>query len=288
MKGVLVRIRGYSARASEAEKGVADLIMKNPELVVNMSIHQLAADTFTSASTIIRLCRKLGFEGYKDLRKALLYEVSVRKEVSEEQTRKIEREDSLNTIVQKVTYRNIVSLENTNKLLNMDALAQCVELIDRAENVILFGMGASLLVAKDACLKFVRVNKSCHFGEDWHMQMLYARNSCPNDVAIAISYSGMTQETIRCAETVKNNGTPLITITRFDALPLSKFADYNLYVESPEMFARIGAMSSRMAQFNIIDIIYTAYVNRNYDECIPKIINNNLKQDTEDTTGGER
>lgn len=283
MEGVLVRLRGYFARASEAEKGVADLILKSPELVVNMSIHQLAADTFTSASTIIRLCRKLGFDGYKDLRKALLYEVSVRKEVSDEQTRKIEREDSLETIVQKVTYRNIVSLENTNKLLNMEVLARCVELIDSAQNVIFFGMGASLLVAKDACLKFVRVNKQCHFGDDWHLQMLYARNSSSADVAIAISYSGTTLETIRCAETVKKNGTPLITITRFDALPLVKFADYNLYVESPEMFARIGAMSSRMAQFNVIDIIYTAYVNRNYEECIPKIIHNDLKQDSDKT-----
>ena len=281
MKGVLVRLKGYSSRASEAEKGVANLILDSPELAINMNIHQLAAETFTSASTIVRFCQKLGFEGYKDFRKALLYEVSVRKEVSDEQTRKIEREDSLETIVQKVTYRNIVSLENTNKLLSMDILGQCVELIDSAQNIIFFGMGASLLVAKDACLKFVRVNKPCYFGDDWHLQMLYARNSSPEDAAIAISYSGTTRETVQCAETVRKNGTPLITITRFDASPLAKLADFNLYVESPEMFARIGAMSSRIAQFNIIDIIYSAYVNRNYDECVPKIIHTNLKRTEE-------
>ena len=282
MKGVLVRLKGYSSRASEAEKGVANLILESPELAVNMSIHQLAVSSFTSASTIVRLCRKLGFEGYKDFRKALLYEVSVRKEVSNEQTRKIEREDSLEMIVQKVTYRNIVSLENTNKLLSMDILSQCVELIDGAQNIIFFGMGASLLVARDACLKFVRVNKPCCFGDDWHLQVLHARNSSPQDVAIAISYSGTTRETIQCVETVKENKTPVIAITRFDASALAKLADYNLYVESPEMFARIGAMSSRMAQFNIIDIIYSAYVNRNYDECVPKIIHTDLKRKNED------
>lgn len=282
MQSVLIRLKGYASRINEAEKGVADLVLKSPELVVNMTIHQLAASSFTSASTIIRFCRKLGFAGYKDFRKALLYEVSARKEVNDEQARKIEREDSLETIVRKVTYRNIVSLDNTNKLLNMEVLGQCIELIDKAQNIIFFGMGASLLVAKDACLKFVRVNKPCQFGDDWHMQKLHARNSTSKDIAIAISYSGTTRETIRCAEIVRKNGTPLVAITRFDASPLAKMADYNLYVESPEMFARIGAMSSRMAQFNMIDIIYSAYVNRNYDECVPRIVHTDLRNDDED------
>ena len=173
MQSVLIRLKGYASRINEAEKGVADLVLKSPELVVNMTIHQLAASSFTSASTIIRFCRKLGFAGYKDFRKALLYEVSARKEVNDEQARKIEREDSLETIVRKVTYRNIVSLDNTNKLLNMEVLGQCIELIDKAQNIIFFGMGASLLVAKDACLKFVRVNKPCQFGDDCHQLLRY-------------------------------------------------------------------------------------------------------------------
>ena len=186
MKNVLVRLEEYLPRASEAERGAIKWLMQSPESAVDLSIQQLAGRTFTSASTIIRLCRKLGFDGYKEFHKALLYELAVRREASDEQTREIDRADTLEAIAQKVTYRNILSLENTNKLLNMEVLSTCLELIDAADNLIFFGMGASLLIARDACLKFVRVNKSCYFGDDWHMQLLHAKNSTERDVVIAI------------------------------------------------------------------------------------------------------
>lgn len=270
MKSVMVRLEEYGPQATGAEKGLINWLLENSDTAVNLSIQKLANCSFTSPSTIIRLCRKLGFEGYKEFHKALLYEWAVNRETGDEHTKEIEREDTLEEIVQKVTYRNIASLENTNKLLDVDSLKQCVELIDSAENVILFGMGASLLVARDAYLKFTRVNKSCRLGDDWHIQWLHAMNSTKKDVAVAISYSGMTKEVVKCAETVRKNGTPLIVISRFEATRLTKLADCNLYVATIELFSRIGAMSSRIAQLNVIDILYSAYVNRNYDECFSR------------------
>ena len=114
MKNVLVRLEEYLPRASEAERGAIKWLMQSPESAVDLSIQQLAGRTFTSASTIIRLCRKLGFDGYKEFHKALLYELAVRREASDEQTREIDRADTLEAIAQKVTYRNILSLENTD------------------------------------------------------------------------------------------------------------------------------------------------------------------------------
>ena len=89
MKNVLVRLEEYLPRASEAERGAIKWLMQSPESAVDLSIQQLAGRTFTSASTIIRLCRKLGFDGYKEFHKALLYELAVRREASDEQTREI-------------------------------------------------------------------------------------------------------------------------------------------------------------------------------------------------------
>ena len=74
MKSVLVRIQEYSAQASGAEKGVLRFLRENPEEAAGYSIKQLADKTFSSAATIVRLCRKMGFDGYKELQKSLLYE----------------------------------------------------------------------------------------------------------------------------------------------------------------------------------------------------------------------
>jgi RpiR family murPQ operon transcriptional repressor len=76
---------------------------------------------------------------------------------------------------------------------------------------------------------------------------------------------------LACARNIKRNGAPIIAITRSDDSPLAKLSDLNLCVASSEVLVRTGAMSSRISQLNIIDIIYVAYINRNYDESIRQL-----------------
>jgi DNA-binding MurR/RpiR family transcriptional regulator len=266
MKSVLVRLQEYEGKASGAEKGVIGFLLEHPDEVPQLNIHELAEETYSSASTIIRLCRKLGFHGYRDFSKSLVYELALRKSSYDERSKEITKEDSLEELVDKVTYKNIVSLEDTRKLIDLEVLQRCVSLIAEARTICLFGMGSSLLVAKDAYLKFLRINKPCIISEDWHAQYLQAKNMTKEDLAIAISYSGMTEEVLRCVSAVKENGATVIAVTRFEENPLAIIADYNLSVAATEFTFRSGAMSSRIAQLNIIDILYTAYVNRAYEE----------------------
>ena len=153
----------------------------------------------------------------------------------------------------------------------MNILRQCVDQIKKARVVYLFGMGASLVAAKDAYLKFLRLNKLCIINEDWHSQLLQARNATREDLAIVISYSGATVEIIECMKTLKSNGTPIIAITRCVQSPVSELADQLLYTAANESLFRSGAMSSRMSQLNIIDILYTALANDRYDETLEQL-----------------
>ncbi len=87
-------------------------------------------------------------------------------------------------------------------------------------------------------------------------------------MAIVISYSGRTEEIVRCAEYLKAQGTPIIAITRFELSPISRMAACCLNVMASEELYRSGAMSSRIAQLNMIDILYTACINQKYQpEC---------------------
>ena len=262
MKSVLVRIQEYSAQASGAEKGVLRFLRENPEEAAGYSIKQLADKTFSSAATIVRLCRKMGFDGYKELQKSLLYESALRRESTRPMEQEIKKDDSLEELVNKVTYKNIVSLDNTRKLVDLDILNQCVELLDRSQTVYLFGIGSSLLVARDMYLKLLRVNKACVICDDWHAQLLQARNIRSCDLALIVSYSGLTDEMITCAREARLREAPVITISRFEQSPLVRLADYNLAVAATELIFRSGAMSSRISQLNMIDILYTAYVHK--------------------------
>ena len=71
----------------------------------------------------------------------------------------------------------------------------------------------------------------------------------------------------------------MLTVTRGEcSTDLVKYADYALPVGSTEMILRSGAMSSRISQLNIIDILYTAYINRNYDACVKKFADNYIEK----------
>lgn len=268
MKSVVVKLQNYIDKASETEKGIIEYLLKNPDSTVNSNIYQLSEKTFSSPSTIIRLCKKTGFKGYKDLIHSLVYELAIRKSTEKERVKNINKEDSLENIVEKVTLKSISSLEKTGKLIDIKVLETCVSLLDKSRNICLFGVGASLLVAKDAHLKLLRINKSCYINDDFHAQLLQAQNMSKDDLAIIISYSGFTEEMIKCANIVKEIGAPIIAITRLEESPISRIADYRLLVPSTELVFREGAISSRIAQLNIIDILYTAFVNKHYDSNI--------------------
>lgn len=271
MKSALLRLREYRDSISPTERIIADYLLEHPEDAMNLSVHQLAALTFSSPSAVIRMCHRIGFDGYKEFRRTVTYEMALRKQSAEEERKEISRSDSIEEIIEKVTYKNVISLEDTKNLLDGEILQKCVELIAHSDTVYLFGIGSSLCVARDAYLKFLRLSKPCVLNDDWHSQLLQARNSTAADVGIVISYSGETLEVLECMHTMRENNTPIIAITRYSASPVSELATYNLYTAANESIFRSGAMSSRISQLNVIDILYTAFANGEYEYCLQQL-----------------
>lgn len=271
MKSVLVRLNEYQLQMTPAESKVVQLILTDPGRAVELSVHQLAAQAFSSSATIVRMCRRLGFDGYKELKRALQYELAVRKLSEQDDHGEVLRGDTLEEMVDKITYKNIASLEETKNLVDLPVLRQCVDLLDSSRTICLFGVGSSLCVARDAYLKFLRLDKPCVLNDDWHSQLLQARNMTSQDLGLFISYSGQTVELIECAKAVKKVGAKMILITRFAASSLSELSDYNLYVSANESLFRNGAMSSRISQLNVIDILYTAYASAHYEKSMERL-----------------
>ena len=274
-----IKLKEFKKDASPTEKAIIDYILQNPEETSRLTIYKLAERTYTSPSSIIRLCKKNGYGGFKDFIKELIYEQAIRTNYKEASITDLKRSDDIEEIVSKVTHKNIISLEETESLLDYDVLKTCVEKIYNSEKLTIFGMGASQIVAKDAQLKFTRINKMSYVSEDWHTQLLYAKNMDKGDVALVISYSGQTEEMITCAQTAKANGATVISITKVADSPIERLADYSLYVASNEFSFRSGAMSSRIAQLNLIDILYSGYVNQMYDESLELLEKTQIKKE---------
>ena len=278
MGSALLKLREQSRLFSTTEQEIAEHILKNPRLVVDMSIHELAKHTFSSASSIVRLCNHTGYSGYKEFRKAVTYELALREQSRQIELEEIGHSDSLQDIIDKITYANIVSLEETRELMDVNTLRACVELIKNARRICLFGLGASLVAAQDAYLKFLRLNKLAIINMDWHSQILQAKNSDHRDLGIVISYSGATTEMVECMKIMKENKTPIIAITRCVNSPVSELADHLLYTTANESIFRSGAMASRTSQLNIIDILYTALANDQYEASLEQLSRTHIRK----------
>jgi len=261
---------------SPTEASIAKYICANPEEAAHMTVRELAERTYTSPSSVVRLCRFTGFDGYKEFRQELLLDVHTLGETGSHAEAELDGTATIPEIIDSITQRNIQCLEDTRYLLNAEEVAVCVELLRRARTILLFGIGASLCVARDAYLKFLRVDKPCTLNDDWHSQLLQARNAAAEDVAIIFSYSGQTAEMIECIKALRENGTPVIAVTRSAPSPVAKLADHRLYTATNEYTFRMGALSSRMAQLNVVDILYAGFVNAEYDYCMRRFVRTHI------------
>ena len=185
--GLLLRLRERELSASPAERNVIAYVSAHPHEVVGLSVRGLADATFSSPSSILRFCKRLGFAGYKEFQRELIAEHALlgdRKDVALED---ISMDDSVERIVWKVMKSNVRTIEATARTLDYTVLERCAAYLKQARMVNLFGIGASRLVAHDLAQKLMRVDKECHLYDDWHDQLLCAKNMHEGDIGIAAS-----------------------------------------------------------------------------------------------------
>ncbi|NMB97944.1 MAG: MurR/RpiR family transcriptional regulator [Clostridiaceae bacterium] len=267
MTGVLLRINEKLDILSPSERKIAKYIIEKPEEIVGLSISELANKVGTSKAGIMRFCKSIDFKGYRDFSIKFASEIAVSKnKENNENVEYIDLQlgDKLETIIRNVCLNNKKAIDDSYSILDYAEVEKAVECILKAKCINIFGVGASYVVAMDAQQKFLRINKYCTAYADSHLQMTAASNSTVGDVAIGISWSGETKDTVEASRVSKENGATLISITKYGKNHLAEIADIKLMLAAPEAFIRSGALSSRTTQMNMIDILYSCILSRDY------------------------
>ncbi|MDR1398997.1 MAG: MurR/RpiR family transcriptional regulator [Treponema sp.] len=268
MTGLVTRIREQLGNFKKAERRIADYLISNPDAVLKLSIVQIAEQTNSSSAGIVHFCQKIGFDGFKSVKSALTYELLRTSQTSldDGSYSDINPSDSTQELIDKVLGNHICAIEETGKLLDIAAFEAAVELLDRAHRIDLFGFGASGLVAQDMQQKLVSIGKYSLAYTDIHLQFTAASSLSADDVAVFISYSGKTRGIISCMRFLKERGIKTIAITKSGPSRVVSLADIVLAVCSPEAAVRSGAMSSRIIQLAVVDMLFMAIMGRHYEQ----------------------
>ncbi|HET8598771.1 MAG TPA: MurR/RpiR family transcriptional regulator [Segeticoccus sp.] len=259
---LLVRIRGLRPALSPAEDRVAEQVLRDARQASSWTISQLAAAADTSETTVLRFCRRLDLAGYPQLRLALAAESAQPRTLSVSRT-DISAKDSIDDIIAKIAFTDASAVEETAQQLDPEILAEAARRIGQAGRVDVYGVGASGLVAADLQQKLHRIGCLSFAWSDSHLALTSAALLGRRDVAIAISHTGATKETIESAAMAKERGATTIAITNFPLSPLARASDLVLTTAARETALRSGATASRIAALTVIDCLYIAVAHRN-------------------------
>ena len=264
---VILKIKEMFNDFTNTEEKIANYILQNKENVTKLSVKELAQAADSSPASVVRFCKKLNYKGYHDFKISLIKDIQ---DFENQNKTKIYDDISVNDeieeIMEKLAHDNINVIENTINLLSIDQLKKAVAAIENADNIYIFGIGASGLVAKDLEYKLMRIKKTVIYYSDTHAQLSSAANMESTDLAIAISYSGQSLEVYEALKTAKKRGAETISISKYGKNPLNEIANIKLQVAGSEKNLRLGAITSRIAQLTAVDILFVAFAKKDFSK----------------------
>lgn len=258
---VLVRLRSSLPQLQPAEQRVAEVVLADPARAAHLSITGLAAEASTSVATVARFARKTGFEGYPSLRIALAG-AAAREDVlhagEHQAPTDLSGDASLSDVVRTIVHHETRALQETGEHLDLDSTQRAVDAIAAARRVDIFGIGASAQVATDLQHKLMRIGRIAFAWTDVHAAMTATALLDETAVAIGISHSGATTDTVEPLEQARGVGATTIGLTNFSSSPLARASDILLTTAARETKFRSGATASRTAQLAVVDILFVA------------------------------
>ena len=263
---------------SPSERHIVEFIFENLQDVSNMGIVELGERTFTSTTTVKRLCRKLGIESYTDFRLQLSAEIASydRMNILKGAQDPVGQYDTTSDIISKVSDQNAKSIIETSNLNNPEVISEVIHLMRNAKRIDFYGVGPSNVVAKDAYIKCMRLGIPSSAIDD-PMSMRMNVRAYPEDaLAFLISYTGETDSVISVAKELNTLGITSVSLTSFSENRLVSLCTHNLYVQSSESWDRLGGMSSRISTLNLVDVLFTALMNTSYQEYLEIMNNTNI------------
>lgn len=254
-RGVLGRLRGFRSARFEAGQKVAEYILAHPQDVMHASVTEVAEAAQVSEATVVRLCQRIGYNGFQDLRVSLARDmVEPTKFIHED----VKPGDDATIVVQKVLHADIEALTETLKVLDVADVQRAADMILQAKRVEFYGIGFAGLVAIDASYRLLSIGVNAVAQSDSHMQAVSASLSGPDVVVVAISHSGSSKEIVDALRLAQEAGAHTVCITNYAKSPITAYADVALYTAAAETVFRAEAMASRIAELSIVDALYVS------------------------------
>lgn len=253
---LLVYLKGILASLKPTERLIAECVLRDPEKAITSSIGEIRKESGASVGSIVGFCQLLGMKGFADFKIALARDLA-QAGLSGGNAKQN------GSLFEKVFNFHAQSLMETLQINSPAAFESAASVIEKARRIELFSIGISYPVAYTAYCKFQLLGLPASAQFDSHIQLIAATQLDAGDVAIAISCSGTTRETVHCLEVAKAQNAFTICLTNAMNSSITEFADIRLYATPSEIKYFQAPLASRVTQLAVIDALFVSLALKN-------------------------
>lgn len=272
----LLRIQSVYAGLKSAERRAVDCLLENPGRVQDLTIVDFASEAGCSEATVVRLSKRLGYEGFPELKRdfARVQEQPDFPTAENEHGlayASIEHDDPPVTVFEKVVQATVTALNDTVNIMSADEYERVVDLIMDAGRLQFVGLGDAAIVALEARQRFLRAGKRADAALDPDTQLMLASQLEPGDVLFAISHSGRSRTVLDAVKQAKSTGAKVVGITNTPMSPLAKRADVVLLTAVFTRYMTVEVISKRVTELCVFESLLMNYMNRAGSEAVDKV-----------------
>ena len=243
------KLTKFRPSLNEFELNILEFMLAQDGQIEKLTVRDIATEMFTSPNTIMRLCKKLHFSGYREFQESLIG-------AGKEHSSLVE----LTSLDEKII--------KTKQLINNQIIEEIIDLVHQSNKILFFAVGLSRLPAEDLSERFKILGKNTDIFVDPHVMKHNAKLLTPNDLAIAISISGTTKNILTATTIATAKGAKTISLTGFSTNPLSQLTTHQLYgYVSPTKVFGIDA-SDRFSMYYLVNVIYSEYIKKYFSHMI--------------------
>ena len=260
------RITNRISSFSEAELRIAQYILDNSIACSNMSITELAAASKSSAASVVRLCKALGYSGFSELK----FQIQQGGTTFQKDDFVVNSWDNMSEVKQKVAQFTQLSIHTLLQSLNAEALEQAVDILTHAPRIMTLGIGAASGVALSAAHNFLNMGLNAMYVSDELLQLRVSSQLLPEDAIVCLSYDSQFRSIFDIFKIARENAVSTILITSFPDSPTAQYADIVLQTSFRNNRNSLNFSTTMICQTLIIQLLMVGIWQRSGDQLLEK------------------
>ncbi len=221
---VVDRIRQELENMTRSERSVAEYALGHMNDIAFITLAELAQQTDVSTTSVLRFCRRLDFDGFKQFQQAVRGDLKYAPDLLDKFHRTADNqvEDAL---LAQTIQQGIRCIQQTFRELPFDVIRDAVRRIAAARRVYTFGMRESQALASYAYSRLLTVRDDVFLHQDGYSGNVEALLSLTGeDVFLVYLFRRYTRQTLRLLEILKQRGVQVILVTSPPVDAVARFA----------------------------------------------------------------